>query len=455
MENAQQILGLLNSDDASLRKKTVDSLMFSCPPEEILVRLCELITDNDKGVRNTVSVKLSNNSDWNAAKYLVNYISSEDISVRNLAGEILLRIGSGSISALEAKVFNSNDADQKFIIDLLGLIGDPSIGKITLKVMIESQCENVILACIEALGNVGYAEAVQSLISFYHKSELYQPSIIEALGKIGSKEALGFMMAKYDEADELARFSIIEGLAAAGDESTFFFLLNKLYNTTGPLVWALINSITQLKDKYGFDIPYDEKIRSLILRTISEGEEQFRSAAVRLAVNFHDADTTDQLLKILGIDHMLDEDIRQNLFSNPQNVIIKIPVIIKLQPSNLKDLLFLLNDIIELNYQEIKMVPLHNLNDALTQCITNPDEEVRRTAIELLFKLDDEIAFLFIDIMLEDENIWNRMKLVELIQYSKNPIAEDALLKLQNDEEQMVSETAKQILSERQSEIQN
>ncbi len=455
MENTQQILNLLNADDASLRKKTVESLLLSDPPEEILAKLCDLITDNDKGVRNTVSIKLTSNENWDAAKYLVNYISSDEISVRNLAGEILLKLGKRAISALEQKVFAANEADQKFIIDLLGLIGDPSIGHTVLKVLIESQCDNVILACIEAIGNVGYADAVSALINFFSRSELYQPSIIEALGKIGGKEALAFMMTKYDDTDELSRFSIIEGLAAAGDDSTFFFLLNKLYNTTGPLVWALINSIAQLKDKYGFDIPYDEKIRSMILRTISEGEEQFRSSAVKLALNFHDADTTEQLLKIFGSDYMLDEDIKQNLFSNPHHVIAKIPAIIKQQPQNLKELLFLLNEIIEMNYNEVKSIPLHNLNDALTQCITDPDEEVRRTAIELLFKLDEEIALLFIDIMMEDENIWNRMKLVELIQNSKSPIAEDALLKLQNDEEQMVSETVKQILSERQSEIQN
>ena len=455
MENAQQILDLLSSDDASLRKKTIDSLLLTEPSEEIVEKLCEMITDPDKGVRNTVSMKLAHNSNWHAAKYLVNYVSSDDISVRNLAGEILLKIGKPSIDILDQRVLISNDVDQKFILDLLGLIGDPSIGKTALKVLIESECDNVILACIEAIGNVKYEEAVQTLITFFDKSELYQPSIIEALGKIGGKNALSFMMTKYEEVDELTRFSIIEGLAAAGDDTTFFFLLNKLYETTGPLIWALIHSIAQLKDRYGFDIPYDEKIRNLILRTISEGEEQFRNAAVSLALNFHDADTTDQLLKIYGTDYMLDEDIKQNLFTNPQNVITKIPAIIKQQPEHLKDLLFLLNDIIEMNYDSIKSMSLHNLNDALTQCITDPDEEVRRNAIELLFKLDEEIALLFIDIMMEDENIWNRMKLVELIQYSKSPIAEDALLKLQNDEEQMVSETAKQILSERQSEIQN
>ncbi len=455
MENARQILDLLNSDDASVRKNTIETLIISQPTDEVLEKLCDMITDSDKGLRNTISIKLGNNTEWNSAKFLVKYISSDDITIRNLAGDILIRIGSNAVPVLEEKIFQSNDADQKFLLDVLGLIGDPSVGNTTLKVLNESQYDNVILACIETLGNIRCAEAVPSLINFFNKSELYQPSVIEALGKIGGSVALGFMMAQYDVVDELSRYSIIEGLAAAGEESTFFFLLNKLYNTGGPLVWALINSIAELKNKYGFDIPYDEKIRNLILRTVSEGEPQFRNAAVQLALNFHDADTTEQLLKILGSDFMLDEDIKQNLFANPQNVIAKIPTIIKTQPSNLKELLFLLVDIVEMNYDEVKSVPLHSLNDALTQCITNPSEEVRRTAIELLFKLDEEIALLFVDIMLEDENIWNRMRLVELLQYSKSPIAEDALNKLQNDDEQMVSETAKQILSERQSEIQN
>lgn len=454
MENSQQIIELLNSDDASIRKNTIESLLFSAPNEEVLEKLCDMITDSDKGVRNTLAIKLGNNSEWNAAKYLVKYISSDDISVRNLAGEILLKIGPGAVKVMEEKITTANDADQKFILDLLGLIGDPSIGETALKVLNESQCDNVVLACIEALGNIRYPNAVQSLITLFNKSELYQPSVIEALGKIGGSVALGFMMAQYDVVDELSKYSIIEGLAAAGEESTFFFLLNKLYNTGGPLVWALINSIAQLKSKYGFDIPYDEKIRNLILRTISEGEPQFRNAAVQLAVNFRDADTSEQLLKIYGSDFMLDEEIKQNLFSNPQNVLTKIPTIIKQQPENLKELLFLLNEIIDMYYEDIKSIPLHNLNDALTQCITNPAEEVRRTAIDLLFKLDEEVALLFIDIMLEDENIWNRLRLVELIQNSKSPIAEDALQKMQSDEEQMVSDAAKQILSERQSELQ-
>lgn len=454
MENTQKILELLNSQDASIRKNAIETLIVSEPSEEVLKKLCDMVTDCDKGVRNTVSIKLGFNPNWNAAKHLVDYVSSEDISVRNLAGDILIRIGVNAVPALEERILSSNDADQKFLLDVLGLIGDPSVGPIALKVMNESTYENVILACIETLGNVRYSESVPSLIQFFNKSELFQPSVIEALGKIGGNVALGFMMAQYDSVDELARYSIIEGLAAAGEESTFFFLLNKLYNTGGPLVWALIHSISELKNKFHFDIPYDEKIRNLILRTISEGEPQFRNSAVQLALNFHDPDTTEQLLKTLGNDFMLDEEIKQNLFANTQNVIVKIPPIIKTQPNNLKDLLFLLSEIIDLNYDEIKSLPLHHLNDALTQCITNPDEEVRRISIELLFKLDEEIAFLFVDTMLEDENMWNRMKLVELIQYSKSPIAEDALQKLQNDEEQMVSETAKQILSERQSEIQ-
>ena len=455
MDKEKELMDLLNSDDPIVRKDAVESMDSAIPSEEILKKICDLVTDTDKGIRNTVSMKLTMNKNWPSAKYLIDYISSENISVRNLAGEILLNIGINAVRSLEERIHSANNADQKFILDLLGLIGDSSVGKTALEVLNTSKCDNVILACVEALGNIAYADAVESLIQLFDKNELYQPSIIEALGKIGGSDALNFMMDKYNEVDELTKFSVIEGLAAAGDAGTFFFLLNNLYNTSGPLVWSLIHSIAELKNKYGFDIPYDEKIRNMILRTISEGEEQFRHSAVQLAVNFHDADTTEQLLKIYGNDDMLEEDIRQNLYANNQNVLLKLPNIIKQQPENLKELLFLLNDIVEMNIDQIATVPLHNLNDALTQCLTNTSEEVRRTSIELLFKLDEEIALLFIDIMIEDENIWNRMRLIELLQNSKSPIAEDALLRLQNDTDEMVSETAKQILSERQSEIQN
>lgn len=454
MENTQNILELLNSEDPTIRKKTVDALIFTQPDTEVLAKLCQMITDSDKGVKNSVAVVLEGFGKFEAAKYLVDYISSEEISTRNLAGEILLKIGVDSVKFLEEKILMANDADQKFILDLLGLIGDDSFGKTAIQVMNESKYDNVVLACMEALGNIKYEDSVSDLIKFFDKNELYHPTIIEALGKIGSSEALDFMMKKYDQVDELTKFSIIEGLAVAGDINTFFFLLNKLYVTTGPLVWALINTIAALKERFGVDVPYDERIRNLILRTISEGEEQFRNAAVTLAVNFHDLETTEQLLKIYGSDYMLDELIKENLHQYPQNVLTKVPTLIKNQPNNLKEILFLLIDIFENFSQNLTEVPLHNLNDALTQCITNPDEEVRRIAIEMLFKLDEEIALLFIDSMLGDENMWNRLKLVEILQFSKNPIAEDALLKLQEDPEQMVSDTAKQIISERQSEIQ-
>jgi len=166
MENTQQILDLLNSDDASVRKNAVESILVS-PSDEIIKKLCDMISDDDKGIRNTISLKLGFNPDWNAAKYLVKYISSDDISVRNLAGDILIKIGKNAVVALEEHILMANEADQKFILDVLGLIGDPSVGPVTLKVLEESPYDNVILACIETLGNVRHSEAVNALVSFF------------------------------------------------------------------------------------------------------------------------------------------------------------------------------------------------------------------------------------------------------------------------------------------------
>ena len=47
--------------------------------------------------------------------------------------------------------------------------------------------------------------------------------------------------------------------------------------------------------------------------------------------------------------------------------------------------------------------------------------------------------------MLNDENFWNRMRLLDLFTDLDNPIIAEALFKLANDPEEMVSEKAKEI----------
>ena len=66
--------------------------------------------------------------------------------------------------------------------------------------------------------------------------------------------------------------------------------------------------------------------------------------------------------------------------------------------------------------------------------------------MELLFTTDQNIAILFIDKMLDDDNMWNRLKLLEILSNTNLPEAESALVRMSNDPEEMISERAKFIL---------
>jgi len=440
----------LYSDDPAKRSLAIESLMDELLDDEIIDILCAFVEDSDKGIRNSVDMTLSFNPSPNIPFHLVKYISSQIISTRNLAGEILLKIGDKAVDAMVAYIDKSCDDDKKFVIDILGLIGDAKAGTEILKVLDTNKNENVVLACIEALGNLKIKESLDKLFQTYEKSELYRPTIIEALGKIGSKKSLDFVMSKYNEEEELIKFSIIESLGSIGDEQSFYFLISELNETTSPIISPIIGSIFDLREKYNFDVPFDDRIKKAILQTIDESEPKYKKAAVYLMAAFDDEEIIAACLKIYGKDIELDEIIRPKIFEKPLVLFSALPLLIHEQPDNLMKLLELTKEILDENSVEIintlAGIQRRNISDSFTKCLDNPDEEVRKLAVELLFTVDQNIAILFIDKMLDDDNLWNRLKLLELLSNTTLPEAESALIRMSNDPEEMISERAKFIL---------
>ncbi len=445
---------LLNSSDPAEKCMAIESLMNETLDDETLKYICSLVEDRDKGVRNSVDIMLSTNPSNQIPGFLVKYISSVNISTRNLAGEILLKIGSKAIDAMLKYLDSGTDDDKKFIIDIMGLIGDSKAGEPILEIMKVNDNDNVVLACVEALGNLAFLDSLDFLFQVYEKNELFKPTIIEAFGKIGSKRALDFITLKYNEEDDLIKFSIIESLGLIGDVESFFFLLSELSRTSGPIIWPIINSIFELKEKFNFDVPYDEGTKVAILQTIYQAEPKYRKAAVHLITAFDDEEIFLTCLKVYGEDFDLDEIIKLKIFEKPAILFISISSLINQKSENLRSLLELAKEITENNPEVVKEL-LSNLQrrdlaDSISKCLNNPDEEVRKLAIELLFIIDQNIAVLFIDKMIEDDNIWNKLKLLEILSGVSLPEIEHALIKMTNDPEEMISERAKFILSQRQ-----
>ena len=90
----------------------------------------------------------------------------------------------------------------------------------------------------------------------------------------------------------------------------------------------------------------------------------------------------------------------------------------------------------------------HKLAQSLSDCLNDSDEMIRIAAAELLFRISPETAFLFLDMLVNDENMWNRIKLLDLLAEYDHPETVKVLKELSNDFEEMVADKAKEILSQ-------
>jgi HEAT repeat protein len=444
----------LKFKNADEKVRFLESLFDSNLTEEQLFYISELVFDEDKGVRNSVSFLIINNSNEKIAAKIVPLTSSGDISIRNFAGELLIKIGSKAVNPILEYIDSGNDDEKKFLIDVLGLIGDGRASAKITRILNSVKNENVILACIEALGNLKSEKSLYHIMSFYGLNDLYKPVVIESLGKIGSPAALGFISSKYEEEiDELVKFSIIESFGSIGDEETFFFLLAELNEVKGALVWPIIKSIYNLKEKFRLDIPFDERMKDIILQTVLEADAEYKKIAASLLMVFNDKEVISVYLKILGNDAETDEIIAPKFWENPKLTFEIISEMMSQQTENVKELLNLLKDIIQLDGEEkyhlAPSLQLRNLTDSLSRFLSDHDEEIRILALELLFILDKNIAVLFADDFCGDTNLWNRLKLVEILEEVIHPKADEALLKLANDAEEMVRERASYCLAKR------
>ncbi|HOI28443.1 MAG TPA: hypothetical protein PLZ15_01690 [Melioribacteraceae bacterium] len=446
------ILNLLASRSTEALLDALDYLMNLDKIDDFVESVCNAVSNPDKGVRNAASQLILTHKPDKAPVYLVGCISSKDITLRNLAGELLIALGHKSVQTLIDYNCEKNSDDQKFIIDILGLIGSNKTADHILGILGSTEDDNVILACIEALGNIRNQEAIDILQLLYDRSELYKPFIVEALGKIGSQKACSFLLEKFLKEDDLTKYSILESLGFVGDVDTYFFLLEQVPNIHGPLVWPLITSLFILKEKYSLDIPFDDKMKNLLMYTLQEGAPEHKKTALSLINVFNDKDILVESLKFLGDDDELDEIIRTKIYRNPEYFFEEYQRILSNCTDKLKQVLNLFYSLLsylisEIETSDLTLIQKRNMIHTTSEFLNHHDEEVRRSSMEILFLLDSESALLFIESMISDENIWNRLRLVELLEFINNSTAKEALMKLSEDGEDMIKERVQELLN--------
>jgi HEAT repeat protein len=460
LEEKKIMIETLQSGISEQKIDLINSLDYQSVSDELVAPIANLIADEDKGVRNCAAMFILNSQNPKFPQHIVPFVTTNEISVRNLAGEILIKLGPISVDSLINFNHQNDDDNIKFIVDVLGLIGDKRAALFVLGILSSAENDNVILACIEAMGNLKYEEAMDVLILFYDRNELYKPTIVEALGKIGSKSCVTFLMERYIYEDEVTKYSVLESLGNLGDIETYFYLLELMISVNGPLVLPLITSISKLKEKYNLDIPFDNRMKNMLMYTISEGTIENKKIAFNLIDSFDDRDILCSSLNLLGEDYELDEMIHSKIFRNSDFLYNELPKIIMQNHVNLRHILNLF--LLVVNYRnefqhstEEFVLKIRNIVQPVSGLLNHPDEEVRKSAMEILFGLDNNSALLFVDTMLADENTWNRIRLVELLENVNDPIADNAIQKLVSDEDDMVRDRAIFVFNSKVNQLSN
>ncbi len=217
----------LQSADEEIRRSALHSLRDIPYPDAQTLLFTAMGDESWRVRKEAVECYVDRKPDLNSVEQLLNLLRNEDnAGLRNSAAEAVIRLGLVCVSPLMAMV-QDQDADvRKFVIDVMGAIGDPVFVPALLRALNDPEV-NVASAAAEQLGALGGAEAAEPLMQaiLTRNEVLFRFSALGALGLLAKPAPVPEGLVKLAEQDIL-RKPVFECLGSISDESSFKLLLN-------------------------------------------------------------------------------------------------------------------------------------------------------------------------------------------------------------------------------------
>lgn len=227
MVNRQSILEMLQSAQEEERLQGLKAVVQDDPQAAIAWIFRAMGDDSWRVRKEAADLFLSLPVAADLAGEVVELLHSTDnVGLRNTAAETLILLGRRAVPPLLEEV-GCNDQDvRKFVLDVLGEIGDEQ----TIVPMIKALADldiNVRAAAAENLGKLGATEAVPHLLAAMADPDLlFRFTILEALGKIGERIPIARLLEFED--DRLLRKALFECLGRVGGSEAVHLLVGGL-----------------------------------------------------------------------------------------------------------------------------------------------------------------------------------------------------------------------------------
>lgn len=223
----QDILFALQSSDEEIRRSALCSLCDIPSPDAQSIIFTAMSDESWRVRKEAVERYVSLHPDLDSIEHLLHLLRNEEnAGLRNSAAEAVIRLGSAAASPL-LNMVKDGDADvRKFIIDVMGAIGDPVFVPALLLALGDPEV-NVASAAAEQLGMLGDKTAADQLIQAILKRDevLFRFSALGALGVLAEPAPIPEALVALAEQDIL-RKAVFECLGSIADASSFKLLLN-------------------------------------------------------------------------------------------------------------------------------------------------------------------------------------------------------------------------------------
>jgi HEAT repeat protein len=460
-ETRKQIATLLADPDPDARRGAAEALV-SPGNLGVVVPLASALQDNDKGVRDAAFRSLQTIGGINVARAIVEYIGNENIVTRNLASELLIKLGRTATPAIIPYLENESQDVRKFAVDILGAIGGDAPAAAMLA-KLDDPDENVVVSAVEALGNMKAAVAVPSLFEAFEHHDFAKAAVAEALGKIGSPAACPFLLRSFQEAvsaspqDPATVFAILEAIGILGSARAWEALHENVGKVSGRLRSALLHALMQIAEREHRSLDFTEPLLPDFLIALKDTDMGIRLSAATAVSPWDQPGVTGALLDAAEDSPEIEGTLTEMLSRRPSILAEAIRYLEDHRGQPAKRTMTLIGKLVADLAKTIMRIDVNQAFERLISRLfiliadrwSTADEEDRALIVDVLFRLDGDNAVEFLDAIMNDPDPWLRMHVIEIIAAIDDPRGPEFIARFLGDDDAMVREVAAGILQSR------
>jgi HEAT repeat protein len=462
MDEIKQHLATVLSDvDPAARRRAAEGLA-SCTGFAPIAALAAALRDENKGVRDAATRSLSEIGNKNVARAVVEYLADTNITTRNLAAELLMRLKDESLEALLPYLYDADQDVRKFVVDILGVNGSKEAVPHLIKLLADAD-ENVVISAVEALGNVRLESAIPALVKVFTEFPYTQATAAEAIGKIGGTKATDFLLSQISlmigdpKSDPLVLYAMLESIGLIGFDKAFFELVNHIARVKGKLRRILLHAIIRIGERCTLTLDSSVDVKADLIDALTDRNSAIQVSAARGLGNLEGDDVTAALVGALTKSEECDAVLCPILEYREGAFGVLVDQLESHAIQATKEAIGLMGHLVSrIEYADIPKeltdsggMLLQRAFDVVKDAWGESNEEVRAAIVDTLFRLDGDQAILVLDHIVDEPDPWLRIHVIELLAPLDDRRIPEFIGRFLSDEDEMVRDVAASTLAGR------